>query len=450
MKLIDRVQAIFDKRARDLDPHTTLNEALPSPEDDLADRFRAVTARREKVLLCRRMYDEDPRAKGILRKVARDAVKGGVRVSVPGNRAMERSGNALIERLQLDERLADWFRLTIRDGDSFLEVGVAADGQIREVSRKPTLQTHRNSNRFDRFDDPHRAYWWHSRAWTTDPPGDARWFSEWQVVHARWDHDEGERYGSPMFASATGPWKRITEGELDIAIRRKVRAGRRYIHVIEGATEQEIEAYRIRNKAILGDKFAAVADFFSNKRGTLETVEGDSNIGDIRDVRHHIATWWLDAPVPMALMGYAEDLNRDVLEEQADAYHGTLESLSSWAGRELVRPLLERQWLLDGHLPASHPYTLQWGTKRAVSARSVNEIADALGSLKAGGTLSRETAVQVLAQFLPGLDPKAELDRIIAELQLPGVSVPAEESRSGETALISRMAASTRMRRQQE
>lgn len=443
MGLIDRFQALFDKRAAERDPRTTLDDR-PRPQgpvDNLAEKFRAATNRRDKVTLCRRMYGEDPRGKGILRKVARDVLKGGVRVSVPDNDAMEQSGNDLIARLELNERLADWFRLAMRDGDTFLEVGIDEDGLIREVSRKPTLEMHRNSNEFDRFDDPRRAFWWHGRPWAVDPPPDATWFSEWQIVHARWDHDEDERYGTPMFASATGPWKRINEGELDIAIRRKVRAGRRYLHVIEGASEDEIEAYRQRNRGILGDKFAAVADFFSNKKGTLETVEGDTNIGDIRDVRHHIATWWLDSPVPMALMGYAEDLNRDVLQEQTEEYHAALESLCGWVGKQLLQPLLERQWLLDGFWPDSYAHTFQWGTKKTISAATLNAIATALGNLKAAGLLSQETALWVLAQFLPGFDPDAELDRIAEELATAGLNVPAEVTQLGQAVRLSKMAA---------
>lgn len=442
MSLIDRFQALFRRHEQETNPHTTLDD-VPRPVaiDALSTSLRAETDRRGKVKLCRRMYEEDARAAGVLRKVSRDVLKGGVRVAVPDNDAMEESGNALIERLALGERLADWFRLTIRDGDSFLEVGIDDEGLIREVSRKPTLEMHRESNAFDLFDDPTRAFWWHTQSWAMQPPADAVWFSDWQIVHARWAHDEGNRYGTPMFAPATGPWKRITEGELDIAIRRKVRAGRRYLHIVEGASEGEIEAYRQRNSAILKDKFAAVADFFSNKRGAIQTIEGDTNIGDIRDVRHHIATWWLASPVPMALMGYAEDLNRDVLEEQTEEYHSALESLCGWVGKHLLNPLLERQWLLDGYPPDAYPHTLQWGTKKTISAKLLAQMATALNALRAGKLLSLETTLWVLAQFLPGFDPAAEIDRLEEEMAQAGMAVPDEITRLGQAVRADRLAA---------
>lgn len=440
MGLIDRFQALFTRHAPAVDPRTTLDE-IPRPPgvNAIAEKLKSETDRRGRVQVCRRMYDEDTRADGILHKVARDALKGSVWVTVPDNPDMEKAGNALIERLGLDERLADWFRLTMRDGDTFLEVGIDEEGQIQEISRKPTLQMHRHANAFDKFDDPTRAYWWHSRPWVLDPPTDAVWFSDWQIVHARWAHDEGDTYGRPMFASATGPWKRITEGELDIAIRRKVRAGRRYLHVVEGASEGEIEAYRQRNRHILQDKFAAVADFFSNRRGAIQTIDGDTHVSDIGDVRHHISTFWLASPVPMALMGYAEDLNRDVLEEQTEEYHSALESLNKWVARQLLDPLLERQWLLDGHLPDAYAHTVQFGTKKAISAQTLDQIADALNKLRSGGLLSLETALWVLGQFLPGFDPAAELDRLVDEMNAAGLDVPPEIEQLGMMVRASKM-----------
>jgi len=376
------------------------------------------------------MYDEDPRCSGILRKVSRDITKGGLRVSVPTNSEMEEEGQALIERLELDTTLPPWYRLTERDGDSFLEVGVSADNLIREISRKPTLEMHRASNEFDKFDDPEMAYWWDANAWMSlGPNEDSIWFSSWQIVHARANHDEGNRYGTPMFSTATGPWKRVREGELDIAIRRKVRAGMRYLHVLEGASDTQIEEYRQRNKSILQDSFAAVADFFTPHKGSITAVQGDASLGEIGDVRHHISTWWLSSPVPMGLMAYGEDLNRDILQEQTDEYHSALESLSSWMGAEIVVPLLQRQWLLSGIWYESYPYELEWGTKKTISARVLREVSIALQTLRAQNMLSLETSLRVLARFIPDFDPTAEIDRIEQEAAEMGVGLPDEIGR---------------------
>jgi len=41
-----------------------------------------------------------------------------------------------------------------------------------------------------------------AQAKTTSSEAAATWLADWQVIHARWDHDEGNRYGQPLFASA--------------------------------------------------------------------------------------------------------------------------------------------------------------------------------------------------------------------------------------------------------
>ena len=73
-------------------------------------------------------------------------------------------------------------------------------------------------------------------------------------------------YGTPMFASARKAYKRMTQGELDISIRRKTRSGQRFVHVLDGASAAEIEAYKAANKPALDDPFAAVSDFFPTGR----------------------------------------------------------------------------------------------------------------------------------------------------------------------------------------
>src|SRR5690606_3871990 len=146
--------------------------------------------------------DDDPRPEQVLATLARDVMKGGFALDVSGERAEAalEVANALVERLGLATRLDDWVRLTLRDGDSFLEIGVTEAGEVAEVTRKPTLEMVRNSNAYDRFDDAARAFFWSSMpgiALGTD--SDVVWFAEWQVVHARWSHDEGSKYGRPLF-----------------------------------------------------------------------------------------------------------------------------------------------------------------------------------------------------------------------------------------------------------
>jgi len=435
MGLTDRISALFTKRSRAQVENTLQveNPAIVESSIQALSMFGAEAERVRLVRFCREMYAGDPRVKGILKAIARDVVKGGFQVNCKGNARAEATANALVKRLGLASKLDDWVRLTLRDGDSFLEVGVSAGGEIVDVSRKPTLQMHRHSNTADRFSDPIKAYWWADEAWVgQQPPGDALWFAEWQIIHARWDHDEGSRYGEPLFASAVKAFKRMSEGETDIAVRRKTRSGMRYLHSLEGAGEAEIEAYKERNKNALESPFAAVIDFFANQRVTVSAIQGDAHLAEIDDVLHHIRTFWVASPLPMSLLGYGQDLNRDVLEEQQEQYERALEQIAEWVEEELVRPLLERQWLLAGILPEGLDYELVWKNKRPITAGDLRDAADAALRLKSLG-LPGDVVVSVLGRFLPGIDLSAvDLDGGLERQLSAGAGLYPGEEEDGE------------------
>lgn len=392
------------------------------------------------------MYEEDTRGKGVPKTLATDTVKGGFEIQVKGPRSKEALAiaNDLLKRVEFWKRIDDWVRLTLRDGDTFLELVANAAGDIVQVSRKPALEMHRWSDEFDTFYDPTRAFWWADLMWssaTMDPPADAVFFAEWQIVHARYDHDEGSRYGRPLFASARGAYKRLREGETDIAIRRKTRAGMRYVHSLEDASQADIEAYRERNKDILANPFAAIADFFSNKRTTIAAIQGDAHLQEIDDVLHHIRTWWIASPVPMSLLGYGQDLNRDVLDEQKEQYDSTKEEMSAWVTEQIVVPLIERQWLLKGIWPGGLEWSVQWASKQPLTATDLGEAAKALTMLAATGKFTDETLLKLFSRFVPGFDAETELkaleqreaeamrmaSRIARNAQPQGEQPPAEQ-----------------------
>lgn len=411
MALLDRFQALFRPRQQTTDQPATM--VTPPPRvSTLTQLFAAERDRRAMVNDCRAMYEEDPRAKGVINTLSRDAVKGGFELRVEGQRAEEAKAIAdeLLDRVGFWDRVDDWGRLGTRDGDLFLEIACNTQGDIVEVSRKPSLEIYRWTDEFDRFIDPMRAFFWTDLYWQSmEPPPNATFFAEWQMIHARYGQDEGSRYGKPLFASARTAYKRMKEGELDIAIRRKTRAGMKYVHSLEEANESDVEAYKVRNKAALNEPFAAVADFFSNKRTSIQSIQGDARLSEIDDVLHHIRTWWVASPVPMSLLGYGQDLNRDVLDEQKQQYDSVKESMSEWVSQQIVRPLIERQWLLKGIYPDGLDWSVEWASKQPFKAVDLGEAAKALTLLNATGLVTDETLIRLFSRFVPGFDADAEL-----------------------------------------
>lgn len=413
MGLVERLQTLFRPRDQ-IETPVTLAKS-PARTTSVMDRFAVERTRHGIIRECREMYDEDPRVQGIIQTLARDATKGGFELSVEGPRAREAEEIALemLDRVKFEERIRNWVDRTLRDGDTFLEVAVNQSGDIVHLSRKPTLEIFRWTNEHNEFFDPTRAFYWTDKTMAgLEPPEDAVWFAEWQIIHAKLDEDENTRYSKPLLAAARRPYKRMNEGELDIAIRRKTRAGMKFVHILEDATETELEAYMERNRDALDDPFSAVQDYFTNKRGGLQAIQGDATLGDITDVLHHIRTFWTASPAPMSLLGYGQDLNRDVLDEQKEQYDSTKEDFSQWVTGQFVKPLVERQWLFRGIWPDNLNLVVEWGSKQAISPETLNVLGQGIQALNNTGLLSDEALIRLISRFITDFDADAEIEAI--------------------------------------
>lgn len=406
------------KRQKPTTPKTTSDETQPvrsrtTPDyQDYLRIFKVENDRRSVVENCREMYSDDTRAKAFIETLARDTVVGGFTVTVTDAADVKKAqalADELIARLSLFTRLDDWMRLSLRDGDSFLESSVDSAGLIAQVTRKPTLGMRRNSNDFDRFDDPRRAYWYSDEIWATHTvPANAVWFADWQIIHARWNHDEGSRYGTPMLSSGRKAWRRVDEGERDTAIRRKTRAGLKFLHKVLG-DKTAVEEYMQRNKDTLDKPFAATQDFFGN--ADISVVQGDAHLGDIADVLHQLETFAVASPVPLTLIGYGKDINRDILEQKLEQYERVLKSTEAWVTDQIVKPLLELQWLLQGIWTGNIAYEIKWASKKTITPEALKQVAEALGKLQLLG-LPDELLLELLARFVPDFDPVRALELI--------------------------------------
>jgi len=401
--LRQRISAFFSPPSPQPSPEGRGGGSRPAPviPESVASKFQVERNRTSVIKDCRNMYDADPRVEKMHRDYARDLLRNGFIIKTKDEAAKTVAGN-LQKRLNLNQRLEDWLRLSMRDGDSLLEVTVNEALEISKVTRKPTLQMHRNSNSADEFDNPERAFWMGSEMYMeTEPPKDALWFATWQMIHARWNHDEEQRYGRPMMKSARKHFKYVEDGELNVAVRRKTGGAQLRHHVIEGSAS-DVETYKENNKATLG-RLAAVVDFFSNKPGNLTVVQGDGNIDKIGDVEHNIATMFTASDVPMELIAYGGNLNRDILGEKKEQYEEILNQGREWTTVEIIQPLLERQWLLQGILPASVDYKIIWRKAKSITPAELRDLADAGSRLKVLGV--KDEVIQLLmAGFLRDVD----------------------------------------------
>ena len=406
--LIDRIRAFFSP--------TTPSPALPLKGEgvegggiapviveDVYSRFKVERDRASVVKDAREMYDDDPRVEKMHRDYARDLLRKGFVLKTSDPRVKEIIGN-MQTRLDLNQRLEDWLRLSMRDGDSFLELEAqavsASEFAVASVTRKPTLKMHRNSNNTDRFDDPARAFWM-GDSFGGDPPADAVWFPQWKIIHARWNHDEESRYGRPMMKSARKHFKFVQEGELNVAVRRKAGGAQLRHHVVEGG-EADVQKYMEQNKSSFG-KLAAVMDFVTNKAGGLTVHQGDGNIDKIGDVKHHIETMSSASDKPMELMYGGSDLNRDILGDKKESYEEILEQGREWATVQILKPLIDMELLLHGILPAAVTYQIIWRKAKTLNPQELGFLVDAVMKMRVLGV--RDDVLKVmLASYLRDVD----------------------------------------------
>lgn len=404
MPLKNRLAKLFDQmRGLPLRPDIADSDYLA-----MTDKFRAETDRQAAVEYCRSMYDVDPRAEGIINEMAQDIVKGGFEIRAPENIKAQDIATGLVKRLDLQHRLVSWVRETLIDGNQFLLIAIdPKELQITDALSLPSLEVRRNSDRFDRILDPVKAFQWSPLGLQLDDAG--TWLAEWETIHARWRRRENAKYGRPMFTSAITAYKRVTEGELDMAVRRKTRAGMRYLHVLEGLQKDQIDEYKKANAEALNNPRAAVQDFYSNTKASLTGIQGDAHLAEVADVMHHIETWGTSSPIPLELLGYGGSFQRDVLGAKQEQYAKSLVQLSEWAEADFIKPLIEREWLFNGILPQDVDYEIEWKTKEPLKASDYRDIADAVLRLRSVG-LPDEIIFTVLAQFMPNIN----LDKLIA------------------------------------
>jgi hypothetical protein len=370
----------------------------------VVEKFKSETERSNVVKQCRLMYKTESRVEKMHRTLARDTMGNGFKVTITNNAQAQTIVDALQTRLGLNQKLERYLRLTPRDGDSFLQIGVDEAFDISSFTRKPTLKVHRNTDEADQFEDASKAFWMADQLYSaTEAPKNATWFAMWEMIHARWQWDEESRYGTPMMASSIGAWKRVTEGDIDIAVRRKTRAGMRYHHWVEG-DQADIKAYKEINKAALNNPLAAQADFFSNKKGGIETVQGDARLNEISDVQYNVATLLGGGEVPAELMFYGGELNRDILSEKKASYAEILRQVREWTSEDIIKPLLQRQLLLKGIMPEGLKYKITWLRASNLTPQEFQMISNAILQIRI--MFGDEMVQEMLQYYFPWIEPE--------------------------------------------
>ncbi len=288
---------------------------------------------RQAILDIRDMDRRDGRVKRIHARVARDVVKGGLVFSqVEENDTLRREWTDFARRLQLTrpEKLRSDARGLVMEGAACLQWVLDEGGNVVAGIRMPSETIIPQVTTSGQFKD-------HRRAYVQFDPVQGRElaaFALYQLTMARFDpesFDDMGALGRPFLDATREVWKKLRMTEEDLVIRRRQRAPLRMAHVLEGADQPAIDKYRAE---VERDQTQITTDYFLNRKGSVTAVQGDANLDQIGDVVHLLDTFFAGSPMPKGLMGYTEDMARDILEDLKRDYYEEVDGLQdtlSWA-----------------------------------------------------------------------------------------------------------------------
>lgn len=358
-------------------PANELGHRVPS---DVALRrfyrqFAISTEVREKILLLREMEARDGRVKSIHGRLCRDTIRGGLVMQFTetgSSETLKKQWQAFEHRLALNrvQKLRSDARGLVCEGNLPLQIVLDDSQRVAAAVRMPAETIVPIVDASGRFKNPGQAY--EQRDVMTGQV--LANFAAWQLQLARFDplsFDDMGEMGRPFLDATAETWRKLVMTEEDLVIRRRQRAPLRLSHVLEGATEADLEIYRGK---VEGEKGEITTDFYSNKRGAVTAIQGDANLDHIADVVHLLDSFFSGASVPKGLMGYTDGLSRDVLEDLKRDYYDEIDHLQDTHAFE-YEAVFRVHLLLQGIVAGPEEFTLRFSERRTETPNQVADLA---------------------------------------------------------------------------
>ena len=355
------------------------------------------------VLEVRLMDKTDPRVKRIHRRMARDATKNGIRLQWEGqeNKRITKLFNEYKTRLGLNnaQKLHSDARGAVKEGALVLQWVVNDRRKVVSALRMPAETMFADCLPTGQLKNVAKAYK------QLDPVGGYQVIAEfafWQISMVRLDPDNFDDFsspGRPYLDAARKTWKQLTMTEDDLVIRRRTRAPQRFSHVLEGASEKELNQYKNENESKKG---LITTDFYQNHKGGVEALSGDAQLDQIADVVHLLDTFFSGAPAPKGLFGYSDGLNRDILEDLKKDYFEEIEGLQDTLSQAYYEGF-RLQLLLEGINPDSFKFGVQFAERKTETRNQKADLALKYQALNIPDSMVWEVA---------GLEPDYVMDKI--------------------------------------
>lgn len=329
---------------------------------DLYLQFYVDPEVREAILAIREMDKLDGRVKMIHSRVARDVIKGGLVMQLAKpNKAVSEAWKDFRRRCQLNrhEKLKSDARGLVMEGNLPMQIIVDGQNNVCGLVRMPSETIVPNVSENGQFKDVTEAYWQHDLV-TGKPKAK---FALWQLHLVRFDPDNFDDMGSlgrPFLDANRTTWQKLRMTEEDLVIRRRVRAPLRLSHVLEGASGPELDTYEGK---VINKQNEITTDYFSNKKGSVTPIQGDSNLDQIKDIALLLDCFFSGSPMPKGLAGYTDGLNRDILEDLKRDYYDEIDVLQDTLAYG-YQQAFHIDLLLKGINPLEADFTICYAERR--------------------------------------------------------------------------------------
>ncbi len=348
----------------------------PTPENSvrrLYGQFWQDPELRQTILDIRSMDKRDGRVKKIHNRTARDAIKGGIIMSMTkADKRVQQVWKEFSHRIGLNNpmKLKSDARGMFMEGSLPYQWAIGKDQRVAAGIRMPSetiVPIVADSGQFKSVEKAYRQ---------VDPQTgrDLATFALYQLTVGRMDPDNYDDLGCmgrPYLDASRTVWKQLTMTEEDLVVRRRTRAPLRMAHVLEGATEDDIEKYR---EQVENDQGDLTTDFYLNRKGSVSPVQGDANLDQIADVGYLLDSFFSGAPAPKGLFGYVGDLSRDILEDLKRDYYEEVDALQDAVAWVYTQGFM-LDLLLKGINPLDHSFEVKFAERRTETANQSADLA---------------------------------------------------------------------------
>jgi hypothetical protein len=258
---------------------------------------------------------------------------------------------------ELKKELPSWAKRAMTTGDLFVQVD-EFQGRMNRAFAMPTVSMERLSDDRDSFADPLAAF----RQVDVNTNETIAFFAQWQIIHGRWDHESGERYGNSQYLQLRKLNKIFQKMVVDMAVRRAVRATLRRFHRVgdekHPGTWEDVEKYIAINK--LNENAGQAEDYYGTANVDVKNLEGDAHLDQIKDVEFMLNVLFPRTGLAKGLIGFGENVSRDILDDQREFLHVKQDGLVDWLCDHILRPIYDLALLMEGINPKAISYTIQF------------------------------------------------------------------------------------------